>query len=236
MIRRLLRILRRGVGLLTGREMWQTTPERNVRVAAGARVIESTLGRHSVAHDRSRLVRSGLGDFSYAAQGAILVNVRAGRFCSIGQEVQIGMFRHPARDFVSTYPAFFSVDNSGCRCSFVTRPGFDEDPLPTEIGHDVWIGNRAIIPGGVTIGTGAVVAAGAVVTKDVPPYAIVGGNPARLIRYRFEEDDIRFLLESRWWELPEEELRALSPAFQDIAQFRKVFGKRSGAETGVPNG
>jgi serine acetyltransferase len=79
------------------------------------------------------------------------------------------------------------------------------------IGHDVWLGSQSLVLSGVAIGHGAVVAARAVVTRDVPPYAIVAGNPARLVRYRMSEDQIAALLDSRWWDLPEAEIRRLIP-------------------------
>lgn len=82
------------------------------------------------------------------------------------------------------------------------------------MGNDVLIGSHSLILGGVTIGNGAVVAAGAVVTKDVPPYAIVGGVPASIIKYRFSQDIINKLQELRWWDWPEERLRANIGLFQ----------------------
>ena len=82
------------------------------------------------------------------------------------------------------------------------------------IGHDVWLGSGATILSGITIGHGAVVAAHALVTKDVPPYAIVGGNPAKIIRYRFDDGTIAALLEARWWDLPRERIATLIPLLQ----------------------
>ena len=94
----------------------------------------------------------------------------------------------------------------------------EEDVLrPVSIGNDVWIGARVIVLGGVTIGNGAVIGAGSVVTRDVPPYAVVAGTPARLIRYRFEEPVIRRLEELRWWDKPEEELKRALPLFQQTS-------------------
>lgn len=189
------------------------------------RVIESTIAPKVVLHPGVYIYRSSIAEYSYVTPDSHLAYAYIGRFCSIGQEVRIGFPRHPARDFISTYPAFFSSNNRGCQRAFVEESCFEEMPPVTKIGHDVWIGNRVIIPGGITIGTGAILAAAAVVTKDVPPYAIVGGNPARLIRYRFEVDDIRFLLASEWWNLSEEKLRRLTHLFQDIRQFRAELEK-----------
>jgi serine acetyltransferase len=97
---------------------------------------------------------------------------------------------------------------------------FDEKK-PIHIGHDVWIGARVFIRDGVKIGNGAVVAAGSVVVKDVPDYAIVGGVPAKIIRYRFSEEMIAELLNLKWWEWPEEKLRKAQPyiAQKDVRKF-----------------
>jgi acetyltransferase-like isoleucine patch superfamily enzyme len=180
-------------------------------------------GRDVAVGPRSHLVDVVMGDFSYVAGRTTIANAEIGRFCSIGEEVAIGLPRHPARDFVSTHPALFSATNRGIARSLVSESAFDEAPAPTRVGNDVWIGNRALIPGGVSLADGAIVAAGAVVTRDVPPYAIVGGNPARLIRYRFTDAEIAFLLGSRWWDLPEDALRRLASAFGDPATFRAAL-------------
>jgi acetyltransferase-like isoleucine patch superfamily enzyme len=190
---------------------------------APARIEQCAFGRHVVVHPGTDLLEVSLDDGTYVAARSALWRVRAGRYGAIGSEVLIGLPRHPARDFVSIHPAFFSVANEGCLRSFVEALGFDEDPLPTEIGHDVWIGNRAIVPGGVSIGDGAIVAAGSVVTKDVPPYAIVGGNPARHIRDRFDEEDVRFLRALRWWDWSEERLSALAGSFHSVAALRRAL-------------
>jgi lipopolysaccharide biosynthesis protein len=87
-----------------------------------------------------------------------------------------------------------------------------------EIGNDVWIGNDVTIYSGLTIGDGAVIAGQSVVTNTVPPYAIVAGNPARIVKYRFDEDTIRDLLEVKWWELPESFIRSLVDIDSDIKE------------------
>jgi hypothetical protein len=94
---------------------------------------------------------------------------------------------------------------------------YDDYPVPmgdTVVGNDVWTTENCLIMSGVKIGDGAIVAAGSVVTRDVPPYAIVGGNPAKLIRFRFTEEQIAALLEIRWWDWPEDRVRAAVPYFE----------------------
>jgi hypothetical protein len=98
------------------------------------------------------------------------------------------------------------------------------------IGHDVWIGRSAIVLPGVDIGHGAVVGAGAVVTKSVPPYAIVAGNPARLIRHRFPEAVVQRLLACKWWNLDEDRLRALGPLTQDVEAFLNQLEQQAGRQ------
>ena len=137
----------------------------------------------------------GTVSFGYRtyANDSTLRNVEIGRFCSVGRGCSIGAARH-RMDLVSTHPA---VSGEG------------RGPM-TKIGHDVWVGDRAIIMSGVTIGTGAVIGAGAIVTKDVPPFAIVAGSPARVLRMRFDEERIKQLMESRWWEYGDSVLGAMS--------------------------
>ncbi|MGN0014328.1 MAG: CatB-related O-acetyltransferase [Candidatus Gastranaerophilaceae bacterium] len=117
-----------------------------------------------------------------------------GRFCSIANDVVIAPSEHPLQNF-STHPISYDVEN---------YPGKE---TKTIIGNDVWIGTRAIISKGVTVGDGAVIAANAVVTKNVPPYAVVAGVPTKIIKYRFEDDIIEKLLGLEWWNFPPEKLQ-----------------------------
>ena len=150
-----------------------------------------------------------MGAFSYAVSGFYFA-CRIGRYCSFGEQVQIGRHSHPMH-WVSTSPFFYRpvedvVDQAVSGVDgFFPPHDFKRQGPPvkleyTNIGNDVWIGHGAFIRPGVTIGHGAVIAAHAVVTKDVPPYAIVGGVPARVIRKRFSDKQIESLLSSKWWE------------------------------------
>jgi acetyltransferase-like isoleucine patch superfamily enzyme len=120
------------------------------------------------------------------------------------------------------------------RIHFAMGGNYDDYPVPTGdtiVGSDVWTTENCLILPGVKIGDGAIVAAGAVVTKDVPPYAIVGGNPAKLIRYRFSEEQIAALLEIRWWEWPDEKVRAAVPWLEseDVDAFIEYARGEQGA-------
>jgi acetyltransferase-like isoleucine patch superfamily enzyme len=149
-----------------------------------------------------------MGAFSYGVSGFYFA-CRIGRYCSFGEEVQIGRHAHPMH-WVSTSPFFYNayenvMDQRPPDGIEVGPDDFVKYTAPavataTDIGHDVWIGHGAFILPGVTIGTGAVIAARSVVTRDVPPYALVAGSPATVRRFRFEERQVARLLESRWWE------------------------------------
>ncbi len=154
---------------------------------------------------------------TYFARNSRLTNCTVGAFCSVGPELLAGLGEHPSRNFVSTHPAFYSLQNSS-QISFTDHVLFSEF-RPITIGNDVWIGSRVIILDGVTIGDGAIIAAGAVVTEDVDPYSIVGGIPAREIRKRFTEDQIRFLMNLQWWSKSDEWIKSNAHLFDDIEKF-----------------
>lgn len=117
-----------------------------------------------------------------------------GAFCSISDEVAIFGGGEHRMDWITTYPLRIAYSDE-----FANRDGHPATKGHTRIGSDVWIGFRAMIMSGVSIGDGAVIGAGAVVARDVPPYAVVVGNPARVLRYRFSAEQIRCLLRIKWW-------------------------------------
>jgi acetyltransferase-like isoleucine patch superfamily enzyme len=162
---------------------------------------ESVLGRYNVIFANASITHSTIGDHTFIQKNSAINHADIGKFCSIAEGVTVGLGRHPL-NYVSTHPAFYSATQPLAK-TFAKQDNFS--PFTgTKIGHDVWIGQRAMIADGVTIGTGAVIAAGSVVTKDVPPYAVVGGIPARIIRYRFDENTIKELLKTKWWEMPDD--------------------------------
>jgi acetyltransferase-like isoleucine patch superfamily enzyme len=179
-----------------------------------------SLGDYCALLEGAYLKSVTMGRFSYVSYGSSVINAKIGSFCSIGPNVQIGLGPHPSRDFVSTYPAFYSPDNNGCPKPFTDVKLFDDSVPETVLGHDVWIGANAIIPGGISIGHGAIIAAGAIVTKDVPAYAIVGGNPAKLIRMRFEDAEIEALMHMKWWDWPMDKIVDRLDGFTDIKKFK----------------
>lgn len=133
--------------------------------------------------------------------------ISIGSFCSIGDNVEIFLGGNHRTDWVTTYP-FGHIHETEFPWHGEGHPATKGD---VTIGNDVWIGSGCTIMSGVTIGDGAVLAAKSVVLKDVPPYAIVGGNPAKIVKMRFSDDQIEKLLSLKWWDLPEEEINRLLP-------------------------
>lgn len=156
------------------------------------------IGAYSYGRPKVRFPESGRG-------------LTIGRYCSIADRVEIFLGGNHRVDWATTYPF------SALRGLWPAAPMTEDHHASrgdVTIGHDVWLGSGAVILSGVTIGHGAVVAAGAVVTRDVPPYAIVGGNPARVIRRRFDDATVAALLEAAWWDLPPDEVAGLIPLLQ----------------------
>jgi acetyltransferase-like isoleucine patch superfamily enzyme len=200
--------------------VFDSTLGDRVHVQEGCSIFRSQMESQVVIYPRARLSEVRFGSFSYVNEHALMRSVEVGRFTSIGPHFLCGYGEHPSH-LVSTSPVFYSTRNQ-CGTSFADRDYFAED-AETSIGHDVWVGTRVFVRDGVNIGNGAIVAAGAVVVKDVPDYAIVGGVPARVIRSRFADEAIRELLEIEWWNWSEDKLREAQPLFvrDDVDAFIK---------------
>lgn len=140
------------------------------------------------------------GAYTYFGEDCLIGSCKVGRFCSIAPGVKIALGEHPLHH-VSTHPFFFGSKNGFKLPDGIGTPRNlgEKRHSAAVIGHDVWIGANVVICRGVTIGNGAVIAAGAVVTNDVAPYSVVGGLPAKHLKYRFDEDVIAALLKSEWW-------------------------------------
>lgn len=156
-----------------------------------------------------------MGYASYIASNCF-IQAKIGRFTSIGPRVSVIIGSHPyTYPFVTTCPAFYSLKKQ-CGFTFADKEikntsRYAQDKYPVVIGNDCWINSDVKIVSGVTIGDGAVVLAGAIVTHDVPPYTIVGGVPAKELKKRYDGEDIEFLLELKWWD---KDLKWLSDNWQ----------------------
>lgn len=157
-----------------------------------------------------------IGLCSYIGENCVIFG-SIGRFCSIASGTTTLCGTHPT-NFVSTSPVFYSTTKTQCGITFSKRILFDEyrrtsTGANVEIGNDVWIGGKVLILPGISIGNGAIIGAGTVLTKDVPPYAIVAGNPGKVIRYRYSEQQIKELQKSNWWDYPLSQLETISESF-----------------------
>lgn len=177
-------------------------------------------GRNKLSHHA--FFRGEMGFASYIGAYSA-VEGKIGRFCSIAENVTFISQTHPVQEFVSSHPCFYSMKKQS-GFTYATKQLFNESPkingskYSIEVGSDVYIGYGVLIIGPCKIGNGAVVAAGAVVTKDVPEFAIVGGVPARIIRYRFSKEQIDFLNKLKWWDRTPEWIQENASHFESIEE------------------
>lgn len=201
---------------------------KKVTIHAGCNIaIHSKFEGNNVI-GKNTTFNGNLGLFSYIADNAC-ISGNIGRYCSIASEVKVLIGIHPLSDFVSTSPVFYSLLKQS-NVTFVSEQYFKEFVYADEsnkyaivVGNDVWIGARAILISGIKIGDGAVILANATVTKDVPPYSIVGGVPAKIIKNRFDNETIEFLLKFKWWDKSEKWLAQHSSSFRNIKHFIEIY-------------
>jgi len=171
----------------------------------GARIEKSRIGSWTEIGRGSHIVESTIGDYTYDDGDVSIFYSEIGKFCSLANRVRINPGNHP-QDMVTQHHLTyrrkqFGLDTRDDEAFFDWRRSH-----PCVIGHDVWIGHAAVVLPGVRIGTGAVIGAAAVVTRDVEPYQVVVGVPARPVRRRFPEDVIHRILKSEWWNWDRREL------------------------------
>ncbi len=157
---------------------------------------DCVLGERTHIYSGCIINHSEIGDYTYVCRNSIIQNTIIGNYCSISYDFMSGLGRHPL-DMFSTSPLFYKHHNT-FGVSLVERDRDFQEYLPIKIGNDVWIGARVVIMDGVTIGDGAVIATGSIVTKDVEPYAVVGGVPAKIIKMRTSKDKME-LYNNEWW-------------------------------------
>jgi len=179
-----------------------------------ARIVASTFGQWTEIGAQTEIISSRVGDYSYLCDRCHVMYAQIGKFCSIANHVRINPSNHPSWRATQHHFTYRS-----------SQFGMGEDDAaffewrrehPVILGHDVWLGHAVLIMPGVTVGTGAVVGSGAVVTRDVAPYAMVAGVPAKPIKERFSRDIQDKLLALAWWDWEHESLAAAMDDFRNL--------------------
>jgi acetyltransferase-like isoleucine patch superfamily enzyme len=192
-------------------------PYPTIRMLPGAKIFKSTmLGPLYLSRNSHLGADVTIGKYSGLNENTIIARATVGAFCAFGARTAINPFNHPT-DWLSTHEFQYhpnSYDWVEEYKSFRREPRAPEMYLTATIGNDVWMGHNVNVLSGVNVGDGAVVAAGSIVTKDVPPYAVVAGVPATIKRLRFPDNVVARLLRAKWWELELSDLSGLP--FRDI--------------------
>jgi phosphonate metabolism protein (transferase hexapeptide repeat family) len=184
------------------------------RIDPTATVTGTILGAWTAVGARTSIAESSLGDYSYVVSDCSVIYCEIGKFCSIAAQSRLNPGNHPL-ERVALHHFTYRSNEYGF--------GPDDDAFfawrrehQVRLGHDVWIGHGAVVLPGVTIGSGAVIGAGAVATRDVPPFAIAAGVPARVVRFRFDDERIARLQALAWWDWPHDRLAQALPDFRSL--------------------
>lgn len=190
---------------------------KNVKVKNSHINKNTYFERYNSINNNCKISNCYLGKYSYIGTDCIIRDTKIGNFCSLGNNIKTILGSHPI-NFISTHN--FCFENFS---TFDTEKKIKNSVYKIIIENDVWIGDNVLILSGVTIHTGAIIGAGALVNRDIPPYAIVGGIPAKVIKYRFSNDIIQDLMNSKWWELSIKELNNYSSYFNTPKIFLEKF-------------
>ncbi len=201
---------------------------KNSTIENNVNIFKSNICSYTRICNNTVFKRSTIDSYSYVGENCFFDNVKIGKFCSISKNVSIVLGQHPSKCFVSTHPVFYSLRKQ-VGITFVNKQKFDEfklvDGFSVIIGNDVWIGDGVKIMEGVKIGDGAIIASGSIVTKDIEPYSINAGIPTKLIRYRFEEEQRKWLIDFKWWDKDINWLKQNAEIFENIEKFYKRHKK-----------
>ena len=187
----------------------------------GAAIKNSNIHISSKIEAGSQIVNVKLDKYSFCGYNCKILNCDIGAFCSIADNVVIGGAQHPI-EWVSSSPVFYAGRDSIKRKFSTFKRG---EIKRTVIGNDVWIGDNVLIKSGIVIGNGAIIGMGSVVTKNVEPYEIVGGVPAKRIRFRFSKNIRERIEKSKWWELDDERLKKVSMFIREPLKFLEELEK-----------
>ncbi|HAT4204379.1 CatB-related O-acetyltransferase [Clostridium perfringens] len=191
------------------------------KVSIFAIIQSSKINKNSAISSGVKFYRSSIDKYSYIGRNSFIIDTEIGKFCSIAPGCNIGGTGHPI-EWVSTSSVFHKWEN-------ILKKNFSRHEYDifskTRIGNDVWIATNSMIKAGVSISDGAIIGMGSVVTKNVGPYEIWAGNPAKCIRKRFDDETIKLLLDMKWWDLSDEDLTEKAKYFNNVNSLVDNFYK-----------